>query len=88
MQQLESCDYVVVGAGLSGLAAALALGNGCTVLETCSEPGGLVRSVRIGSYWFDRVLHLLYFPDDATRDCFWPLIGIEGSDASAQLTHI
>jgi protoporphyrinogen oxidase len=68
-------DFVVAGAGLAGLAAAVELGERCVVLEAAGEPGGLVRSVRIGDYWFDRVLHMLYLPDEETRARLWPLIG-------------
>lgn len=45
------------------------------MLERETRPGGLVRGVRIGEYWFDRVLHLLYFPDTATRDTIRSLVG-------------
>jgi protoporphyrinogen oxidase len=63
---------LIVGAGLSGLAAALALGDDAIVLEAEDRPGGLVRSEpidveRVGRFWFDHVLHLLYFPDEETR---------------------
>lgn len=63
----------VLGAGLAGLAAAIELGGDCTLLEAESRPGGLARSELIdvsgvGRFWFDRVLHLLYFPDAATAE--------------------
>jgi protoporphyrinogen oxidase len=64
---------LIVGAGLSGLAAAIALGEAATLLEADDRPGGLVRSEPIqvegvGRFWFDHVLHLLYFPDAETRE--------------------
>lgn len=37
------------------------------LIEAQEEPGGLARAFRIGEWWFDRVLHLLYFWDDETE---------------------
>lgn len=61
----------IIGAGLAGLAAALPLGDAAAVLEADDRPGGLVRTEPVevegvGRFWFDRVLHLLYFPDEPT----------------------
>lgn len=63
----------ILGAGLAGLAAAIEFGDDGVLLERESRPGGLARSVPIdvadvGRFWFDRVLHLLYFPDLKTAD--------------------
>lgn len=60
-------DVVVLGGGLCGLAAATQLGDRAVVLERDSQPGGLARCVRLGRYWFDHVLHLLYFWDEETE---------------------
>lgn len=57
-------DHLVLGAGVTGLAAGLELGNKSIILEKEAEPGGLVRTHRYNNgYWFDRVLHLLHFRD-------------------------
>jgi protoporphyrinogen oxidase len=62
-----TCDSLVLGAGLSGLAAAHGLGTRALVLEQDERPGGLARSETIDGYLFDHAIHVLYFPDEATR---------------------
>ncbi|MBI1189860.1 MAG: NAD(P)-binding protein [Tepidisphaera sp.] len=71
----ERRDVLVLGAGLTGLAAASLLGERATVLERESRPGGLVRTERLGDYWFDHVVHLLYFQDAETERCIRDLMG-------------
>jgi protoporphyrinogen oxidase len=54
---------VVIGAGLSGLAAARALhdhGLQPEVLEACPTPGGLTRTTVVGQFCFDYTGHLLH----------------------------
>jgi len=63
----DSRELLIVGAGLTGLAAASKLGDRAMLLERSDRPGGLVRSCRIGDYWFDLVIHLLYFRDPDTE---------------------
>lgn len=64
---IQSCDVLVLGAGLAGLAAATVIGDRAVVLERDDRPGGLVRTECFDGYWFDRVIHLLYFPDPDTE---------------------
>ena len=71
----RKADVVVVGSGVTGLAAAWVLGDRATVLERDARPGGLVRTERFGDYWFDRVLHLLYFQDPDTEHHVRSLLG-------------
>src|SRR5262245_62354109 len=68
-------DVVIVGSGVTGLAAAWVLGDRATVLERDARPGGLVRTEQFGDYWFDRVLHLLYFQDPDTEHHVRSLLG-------------
>jgi protoporphyrinogen oxidase len=68
-------DFVILGAGLCGLAAASLLGDHAIVLEREDRPGGLVRSECHGGYWFDHVLHLLYFQDQRTEERITALLG-------------
>ncbi|HXV13981.1 MAG TPA: FAD-dependent oxidoreductase [Candidatus Krumholzibacteria bacterium] len=68
-------DFIVLGAGVAGLAAASELGESCTVFEREDRPGGLVRTDCIDGYWFDRVLHLLHFQDDAMERRMRDLLG-------------
>ena len=71
----EKTEVLILGSGLTGLAAAWALGDRATVLERDDRPGGLVRTERFGDYWFDRVLHLLYFQDSDTERRVRSLMG-------------
>jgi protoporphyrinogen oxidase len=67
----RQADVVVIGAGLSGLAAALTAqraGLEVTVLEAENEPGGLARSVRVDGYTFDYSGHLLHLARPETRE--------------------
>lgn len=57
-------DYLILGAGVTGLSAGVELEESAIVLEKDSSPGGLVRSFCFdGGYWYDYVLHLLHFKD-------------------------
>ncbi len=59
----ESVPFVVLGGGVSGLAAARRLeqlGHSVVVVEACPAPGGLTRSIQIGEYLFDYTGHLLH----------------------------
>src|ERR1035437_3727571 len=67
--------YLILGAGLAGLAAGQRLGGNATVLECEDRAGGMVRSVRIGDYWFDRTMRLLYFDDPETEGVSRDLTG-------------
>lgn len=68
-------DLVILGGGLTGLAAASLLGARATVLERDARPGGLVRTERLGQHWFDRVIHHLYFHDAETEARVKALMG-------------
>ncbi|MFM9373016.1 flavin monoamine oxidase family protein [Streptomyces sp. Da 82-17] len=51
----ESCDVVVIGAGMAGLMAATTLAEEADVLvlESAGRPGGRVETVRNGDYWIN-----------------------------------
>lgn len=68
-------DVVIIGAGLAGLAAATRLGGRAVVLERAARAGGLARTSCFDGYWFDHVLHVLYFADDATESHIRGLLG-------------
>lgn len=72
---IERSDVLILGSGLTGLAAASVLGDRAVVLERESRPGGLVRTERLGDYWFDHVVHLLYFQDPDTERRILKLMG-------------
>jgi len=63
----QESDIVILGGGLTGLAAASSLGDRAVLLEKKDRPGGLVRTRCFDGYWFDLVLHLLYF-DGSTME--------------------
>jgi protoporphyrinogen oxidase len=73
----STCDFLVLGAGLAGLASARALGPGATVLEKDDRPGGVARSERLGDWHFDHAIHVLYFPDRPTHERVFALPGHE-----------
>lgn len=66
---------MILGAGLAGLAAANTLGKDAIVLEKESRPGGLARTECFSGFWFDHVLHLLYFADERTESRIRGLLG-------------
>ena len=68
---------MVLGGGVAGLAAGAELGERGIVLERESRPGGLVRSEEFHGYWFDRVLHLLHFTDEALQARIQEMMGPE-----------
>lgn len=57
----QTVEFVILGAGLCGLAAASKLGARAAVLEREETPGGVVRTERLAGHWIDRVIHMLYF---------------------------
>jgi len=71
----HECDYLILGAGLTGLAAANVLGNRAVVLERDERPGGLVKAECFDGYWFDHVIHVLYFADPKTESRIRTLLG-------------
>lgn len=75
MTSVEEHDVLILGGGVCGLAAATQLGAHAVVLERHDRPGGLVRAHRLGDWWFDDVLHLLYFWDDETARLVKGLLG-------------
>ncbi|VAW61500.1 hypothetical protein MNBD_GAMMA11-2530 [hydrothermal vent metagenome] len=75
MSPTQHKDVVIIGAGLSGLAAASELNDHAVVLEKNPKPGGLVQSVCFNGYWFDHVLHLLYFNNKQTEKRIKNLLG-------------
>jgi protoporphyrinogen oxidase len=72
---IEAADVLILGAGFTGLAAAWELGDRAIALEREARPGGVVRTERIGDYWFDHVVHLLYFQDPDTERRIRGLMG-------------
>ncbi len=71
----EASEVVVLGSGLTGLAAASQLGDRAIVLEKNDSPGGLVRTLRLGGWHFDLVVHQLYIPDPPTLRVVRALMG-------------
>lgn len=71
----DEIDVIVLGAGLCGLAVGSVLGKRALVFEREERPGGLVRTDCHNGYWFDHVLHLLYFQDEKTEWRIRELLG-------------
>ncbi len=58
---------IVLGAGLTGLAAAYRLRSGYSVLERSNRPGGLSTTEEDRGYRFDKTGHLLHIADKKIR---------------------
>lgn len=71
----DEVDVIVLGAGLCGLAVGSVLGKRALVFEREERPGGLVRTDYHNGYWYDCVLHLLYFQDEKTEWRIRELLG-------------
>lgn len=69
-------DYLILGAGVTGLAAGVELEDAAIVIERDNTPGGLVRAFCVdGGYWYDYVLHLLHFKDPEIQARVEAMIG-------------
>ena len=58
---MKQHKVAILGAGLTGLAAASVLQDTAIIFEMTDRPGGLVKTENHNNYWFDHVLHLLHF---------------------------
>ena len=61
---------LIVGGGISGLCAALALGPDSIILEKEPEPGGYCRSIRQDGFLWDFAGHFFHFRTDMGRQFF------------------
>jgi protoporphyrinogen oxidase len=68
--RVERVETVVVGAGLAGMSAAIALGGETVVLEEEARPGGLVVTNWEQGFGFDVTGHWLHMRDPAVRERF------------------
>ena len=62
--------YLIVGAGISGLCAALSLGPDAVILEKEQEPGGYCRSIRQDGFLWDYAGHFFHFKTESGRRFF------------------
>ena len=70
-------DTLIVGAGITGLSAALAMGGDVLILEKETEPGGYCRSFRHGDWLWDCAGHFFHFRSDEMRQLFLRSLGPE-----------
>ncbi len=87
---MSKVDTVILGAGLTGLSAALSLGSDYLLLEKQNRPGGLTRTEKIGDYLFDHTGHWLHLRNVRTRTLVKELLGdnfVEVSRKSQVYTH-
>ncbi|MFH9089310.1 protoporphyrinogen/coproporphyrinogen oxidase [Streptomyces sp. NPDC017673] len=73
--EIVETEVLILGGGLAGLAGGSLLGDRATVLEAEPRPGGLVRTERVGAYWFDHVIHLLYFSHPSVEERIRGMLG-------------
>ena len=69
--------FLIIGAGISGLCAALSLGQEALILEKEAAPGGYCRSIRQDGYLWDYAGHFFHFNTDAARQFFQSLFAPE-----------
>lgn len=62
--------YLIVGGGISGLCAALALAPEALILEKEKEPGGYCRSIRQDDFLWDYAGHFFHFRTEQGRQFF------------------
>lgn len=74
---VEKVKYLIVGGGVTGLCAALALGRGAVVLEQNDEPGGFCRSFRQDGFLWDCAGHFFHFRSEEGRRFFLSLFAPE-----------
>ncbi|VAW62446.1 hypothetical protein MNBD_GAMMA10-69 [hydrothermal vent metagenome] len=67
--------FIIIGGGLAGLSTATELGEHSLILEKEKNIGGLVQSSQFDGYWYDHVLHLLYFNSKNTENKIKSLLG-------------
>ena len=66
---------VVLGAGPTGLSAALTLGTEATLVERESRVGGCCRSIVAGGFTFEHAGHILVSNDPYVHDLYRLLLG-------------
>ena len=87
---MSKVDTVILGAGLTGLAAALSVESDYILLEKNSRPGGLTRTEKIDGYLFDHTGHWLHLRNERTQALVKALLGdnlMEVSRNSKIYTH-
>ena len=67
---IESVKYLIIGGGISGLCAALALGGDALILEKEAEPGGYCRSITQDGFRWDYAGHFFHFRSESGRRFF------------------
>ena len=61
---------LIIGAGVSGLAAAHALGGDYLIVEKENEVGGYCRTIRKAGFVWDYAGHFFHFKTEKYRDLF------------------
>lgn len=68
---MEKCENIVLGAGISGLAYANAIGKkDSLIIEKNDYYGGLCHSFKIGNFVFDTAVHLSFTNNEFVKDVF------------------
>jgi protoporphyrinogen oxidase len=68
-------EVVIIGAGVTGLAAGMELKDRAVILEKKDTVGGTVFSRQFGNYWFDSTVHFLQFRNKEVSNRMMPLLG-------------
>lgn len=67
---MTNVKYLIIGAGISGLAAAHALGDDYLIIEKENEVGGYCRTIRKDGFVWDYAGHFFHFKTEKYRDLF------------------
>ena len=74
---MKISEYLVLGAGLTGLSFSYHSGKNIPIFEMESSPGGLTRTKSVGKYKFDLAPHLLHFRADSIKKLVLEDLGLE-----------
>ncbi|MBU0952070.1 MAG: FAD-dependent oxidoreductase [Elusimicrobia bacterium] len=66
---------IIIGGGISGLAAAYHLKNDYIIFEKENTAGGLCRSIKTGGFTFDYSGHFLHLRNDYSKNLVFSLLG-------------
>ena len=67
---MKNVKYLVIGAGISGLAFALSAGDDYLIVEKENEPGGFCRTIKRDGFVWDYAGHFFHFKTEKYKQLF------------------
>lgn len=71
---MTSSEVIIIGAGVTGLAAGIELQDDAIIFEREAVPGGLACSYNFNGYWFDKTVHFLMINDKSLMKRMLPML--------------